>query len=67
MTLVDEFTAEGMGWTDLQTLPLEQEILLEPSIVRSVFDNGRTHAEKFIEVLKQLVAREARERKAGTP
>jgi DNA-binding transcriptional LysR family regulator len=58
VAIVDEFTANGMGWTDLQTLPLDVEILLEPSIVRSAFDNGRTHADKFIELLKRQAARE---------
>lgn len=62
VAIVDEFTAEGMGWTDLQTLPLVEEIALSPSIVRSAFDHGRTHAEKFIEVLKQQAAREGRGR-----
>jgi DNA-binding transcriptional LysR family regulator len=61
VAIVDEFTAEGMGWTDLQTLPLAQEILLAPSIVRSAFDNGRTHADKFIELLRQQAAREKRD------
>lgn len=54
VAIVDEFTADGMGWTDLQVLPLAEEIRLQPSIVRSVFDHGRTHADKFIEVLKEL-------------
>jgi len=60
VAIVDEFTAEGMGWNDLQTLPLAEEIALAPSIVRSVFDHGRTHADKFIEVLKQQAVREQR-------
>ncbi|MDP3760963.1 MAG: LysR family transcriptional regulator [Ramlibacter sp.] len=67
VAIVDEFTAEGMGWTDLHTLPLAEEIVLEPSIVRSAFDHGRTHADKFIEVLKQQAAREGRGPKAGDP
>jgi len=57
VAIVDEFTAQGMGWTDLQTLPLAEEIRLQPSIVRSVFDHGRSHADKFIEVLKELAQR----------
>ncbi len=61
VAVVDEFTADGMGWTDLQTLALAEEILLEPSVVRSVFDHGRTHADKFIEVLRQQSAHEPRQ------
>ena len=60
VAIVDEFTAEGMGWTDLQVLRLAEEIRLAPSVVRSVFDHGRTHADKFIEVLRQQAARESR-------
>ncbi|MFC5496242.1 LysR family transcriptional regulator [Caenimonas terrae] len=67
VAIVDEFTAEGMGWTDLQTLPLADEIVLEPSIVRSVFDHGRTHAGKFIEVLKQQAAREGHGQTSAQP
>lgn len=67
VAIVDEFTAEGMGWTDLQTLALAQEIALAPSIVRSVFDHGRTHAEKFIDVLKQQAVREADGQKVAEP
>ncbi len=62
VAIVDQFTASGAGWTDLQILPLTEEIRLEPSIVRSVFDHGRTHAQKFIDVLKKL----AKERTAKT-
>lgn len=65
VAIVDEFTAEGMGWSDLRTLPLVEEIELTPSIVRSAFDHGRTHAEKFIDVLRQQSAAEAGGRKAG--
>lgn len=67
VAIVDEFTAEGMGWTDLQTLPLAEEIELTPSVVRSVFDHGRTHAEKFIEVLRQQAAKEARGQQVRRP
>lgn len=55
VALVDEFTVEGMDWPDLQVLPLVEEILLTPSVVRSVFDQRATHADKFIEVLHQQV------------
>lgn len=67
VAIVDEFTAEGMGWNDLQTLPIAEEIVLEPSIVRSVFDHGRTHANKFIEVLRLQSAREPRGRDVKEP
>lgn len=60
VAIVDEFTADGMDWTDLQTLPLAEDIALAPSIVRSVFEQGHTHADKFVEVLKQQAVREGR-------
>lgn len=59
--IVDEFTAEGMGWTDLLTLPLSDEIALAPSVVRSVFDHGRSHADKFVEVLRQTVSNDLKD------
>lgn len=62
IAIVDEFTLEGLGWDDLQVLPLVIDIALTPSIVRSKFDQGRTHADKFIEVLTKQ-ATEDRERK----
>jgi DNA-binding transcriptional LysR family regulator len=67
VAIVDEFTAEGMGWTDLQTLALAEEILLSPSIVRSAFDKGSTHADKFVELLKQQAALEATGRPIREP
>lgn len=54
VAIVDQFTAEGVVGTDLLTLPLVEEIALRPSIVRSVFDLGSSHADKFIEVLKKV-------------
>jgi DNA-binding transcriptional LysR family regulator len=51
IAMVDEFTVEGIDWHDLQVLPLVDEILLTPSIVRSVFDTGKTHADKFADIL----------------
>ncbi len=62
VALVDEFTVEGMDWPDLQVLPLVEEIRLTPSIVRSVFDQRTTHADKFIEVLHQQAAEDTRKR-----
>ncbi|QHI96927.1 LysR family transcriptional regulator [Xylophilus rhododendri] len=56
IAMVDQFTVEGMAWSDLQVLPLQEEIRLAPSIVRSVFDTGRSHADKFAELLRQMVA-----------
>ena len=61
VAIVDQFTASGAGWTDLQVIPLVEEIRLEPSIVRSVFDHGRTHAVKFIDVLKKVAQERARQ------
>jgi DNA-binding transcriptional LysR family regulator len=56
IAMVDEFTVEGLAWSDLQVLPLAEEILLTPSIVRSKFDQGRTYADKFIDVLIEQAA-----------
>jgi DNA-binding transcriptional LysR family regulator len=52
IAMVDQFTVEGIDWHDLQVLPLVDELLLTPSIVRSVFDTNKTHADKFSEILK---------------
>lgn len=52
VAMVDQYTVEGVDWHDLRVLPLADEIKLYPSIVRSVFDNKRTHADKFVEVLE---------------
>jgi hypothetical protein len=51
VAIVDEFTVSNGAWIGLQVRPLEQDILLKPSIARSVFDRQGTHAEKFIEIL----------------
>jgi DNA-binding transcriptional LysR family regulator len=51
VAIVDEFTVANGAWVGLQVRPLEQHILLKPSIARSVFDRQGTHAEKFIEIL----------------
>lgn len=59
VAMIDQFTVEGVDWPDLQVLPLIDEIRLTPSIVRSVFDTRKTHADKFIEILKGLVAEQA--------
>ncbi|WPB58749.1 LysR family transcriptional regulator [Xylophilus sp. GOD-11R] len=56
IAMVDQFTVEGMAWNDLLVLPLADEIRLVPSIVRSAFDNGQTHADKFAELLRETVA-----------
>nr|WP_274381777.1 LysR family transcriptional regulator [Noviherbaspirillum saxi] len=54
IAMVDQFTVEGIDWNDLQVLPLEDEIRLTPSIVRSVFDTRKTHADKFAEILRAM-------------
>jgi DNA-binding transcriptional LysR family regulator len=51
VAMVDQFTVAGVAWDDLQVLPLADEIRLTPSIVRSVFDLHRNHADKFIDIL----------------
>ncbi|OWT70237.1 MULTISPECIES: LysR family transcriptional regulator [unclassified Achromobacter] len=56
VAVVDEFTMAGMAWPDVQVLPLAEDILLYPSVVRSVFDTGRSHADKFIELLRKTTA-----------
>jgi DNA-binding transcriptional LysR family regulator len=54
IAMVDQFTVEGIDWHDLQVLPLVDEIRLTPSIVRSVFNTGATHADKFAEILRTM-------------
>lgn len=49
--MVDQFTVEGMAWPDIHVLPLAEDIPLTPSIVRSAFDTGKSHADKFVELL----------------
>lgn len=56
IAVVDPFTVEGLNWSDLCVLPLADEIRLTPSIVRSAFDTGRSHADKFAEVLHGMCA-----------
>jgi len=51
VAMVDQFTAESMDWPDIQVLPLAEDIPLNPSIVRSAFDTGKTHATKFLDLL----------------
>lgn len=51
VAMVDQFTAEGMAWPDIQVLPLIEDIPLYPSVVRSAFDTGKSHADKFAELL----------------
>lgn len=51
VAMVDQFTVEGMAWPDILVLPLIEDIPLYPSIVRSAFDTGSGHADKFIEIL----------------
>ncbi|CAM3682371.1 LysR family transcriptional regulator [Bordetella tumulicola] len=51
VAIIDQFTAESMGWPDVQVVPLTDPIPLFPSIVRSAFDTGKSHADKFIDVL----------------
>ena len=55
VAMVDEFTVAGVDWVDLQVLPLKDEIRLTPSVVRSVFDTRTTHADKFMDLLKNQV------------
>ncbi|MBO9355779.1 LysR family transcriptional regulator [Bordetella petrii] len=51
VAMVDQFTVEGMAWPDIQVLPLAEEIPLNPSVVRSAFDTGKSHADKFVDLL----------------
>ncbi|WP_066127264.1 LysR family transcriptional regulator [Bordetella ansorpii] len=53
IAMVDEYTVAGLAWADLQVLTLAEEIKLTPSVVRSRFDNGTSHAEKFVAVLRE--------------
>jgi DNA-binding transcriptional LysR family regulator len=54
IAIVDEYTACAGAWHDLIQRPLAEPITLTPCIVRSVFDNQATHADKFIEVLRSV-------------
>lgn len=60
IAMVDEFTVEGLAWSDLQVIPLVDPIRLVPSIVRSRFDQGRNHADKFVEILIEQAAEDAK-------
>lgn len=55
VALVDQYTAAS--WPDLRAIQVQEEMRLVPSLVRSTFDSGRTHGDKFTEVLIS-VARE---------
>jgi DNA-binding transcriptional LysR family regulator len=57
IAMVDEFTVQGVDWNDLQVLPLSVNLPLTPSVVRSVFDTRKTHADKFVEILTMLHGR----------
>lgn len=55
IALVDEFTLQGNS-EGLRALALEEAIPLTPSIVRSALTPPRSHALKFIEVLRAIYA-----------
>ncbi len=67
VAMVDEFTAEGLAWPDLQVRPLADPIRLTPSIVRSAFDTHRTHADKFVELLRAEARDDAQRRGLELP
>lgn len=67
IAMVDQFTVEGIDWHDLQVLPLVDEIRLTPSIVRSVFNTGATHADKFAEILRSMPSASDRRVPDSTP
>ncbi|GAA4325234.1 LysR family transcriptional regulator [Pigmentiphaga soli] len=54
VAIVDEYTIGGGPWKGVQVRPLAEEILLTPSIARTMFDRRGTHADKFIEILTSL-------------
>lgn len=54
IAMIDQFTAQSMAWPDIQVIPLVERIELNPSIVRSAFDTGKSHAGKFIELLLKM-------------
>lgn len=56
VAMVDQYTAEGTAWDDLRIVPLAHEIPLTPSIVRSVFDTRKSHADKFVDLLVEQQA-----------
>ncbi len=53
VAIVDPFTIQGMDGESLNVLPLTEEIRLTPCVVRSVFDTRKTHADKFVAVLRE--------------
>ncbi|CAM3677395.1 DNA-binding transcriptional LysR family regulator [Paracidovorax anthurii] len=52
IAIVDEFTVEGLDWgDDIQTIPLAEDILLTPAVLRSMLSTSRPHAEEFVQAL----------------
>ena len=52
IAVADEFTVEGLDWSDVRAVPLADEIRLTPSIVRSVLQARHARADRFVEVMK---------------
>ncbi|KAA2213190.1 LysR family transcriptional regulator [Teichococcus oryzae] len=64
VALVDQYTAAF--WPELRVLPLQEEMKLTPSLVRSAFENGRSHIDKFVEILT-AVAQELQQKGGARP
>lgn len=55
VAIVDEFSVRGQGWPGLVVRPLEEEIPLTLSLVRSRFERPSTRVRDFSRLLKQMV------------
>ncbi len=51
IAIVDEYTARSASSYGLEVRPIAQEIVLTPSVARSIFQHSSDYAEKFIEIL----------------
>jgi len=54
VAVIDSFTAQGAAGPEMRVIPLTETLPLYPSIVRSAFDSGRSHADKFVAELSAL-------------
>lgn len=54
LAIVDPFSAPWGGWPNIVTRPIDREITLQPSIVRSVFETIGGPTERFIEYLAKM-------------
>ncbi|WP_245951577.1 LysR family transcriptional regulator [Paracidovorax anthurii] len=53
VAIVDEFTVEGLGCGDLRMLPLAEEIVLTPAVLRSTLCADRPYVKSFVAALTE--------------